>query len=654
MNDPSHIPAPSPSAPSSGRLPGALSGRRSDRLPTVQPTGRNLCMLSLLALGIAYGDIGTSPLYAIAECFNGENAVPAASAANVLGVLSLITWSLIVAVSVKYLGFVLRADNRGEGGVMSLSALVTKGRAPRTAHALTIIGLIGAAFLYSDGIITPAISVLSAIEGITVVSHAMSPFVLPITVGIIVLLFFFQRHGTASVGAVFGPIMVLYFSTIAALGLHSIMQDPSVLLAIDPRHAVRFFADNGGRGYLVLGAVFLVVTGCESLYADLGHLGRRPIRLAWFIVVLPALLLNYYGQGSLLLREPTVEHAYFQLAPAWGQLPLVALSTVAAVIASQALISGTFSVTAQVMQAGYFPRLAVQHTSAKAIGQIYVPAVNWTLMLACVGLVLAFGSATHLAAAYGVSISMTMLVTSLLFFFAARNVWGWPAPIAASVAGMFVIIDMAFIGANLLKILHGGWFPLLTSALIFTVMITWKSGRSWLGQRLKETALPLERFLGELDRNKPIRVPGTAVFMAGNPASTPGSLLHNLKHNKVLHQRVIILTVRTESIPYVAEDDRCELTERSHGFYSLTVHFGFKEDPNIPAVLADVQPGFTCKLLDTSYFLGRETILLSRASGWPAWRRRLFAWMSRNSLNASAFFSLPPNRVVELGMHVEI
>lgn len=635
-------------------VPGGPSPAVSGRQLPHQPSGRQLWVLALLALGVVYGDIGTSPLYTMSECFGGEYSVPAERAANVIGVLSLITWSLVIAISVKYLGFVLRADNRGEGGILALSALVIPGRGPRVARFLTIVGLVGAAFLYSDGIITPAISVLSAIEGLRVAAPALTPYVLPITSAIIVLLFLFQSRGTAGIGAVFGPVTALYFLVIATLGLTSIIKDPAILGAIDPRHAIRFFIDHGLHGYLVLGAVFLAVTGGEALYADLGHFGRRPIRLAWFIIVLPALLLNYYGQGALLLRDPAVQNVYYQLAPGWAQIPLVILSSAAAVIASQAVISGTFSLTAQAMQFGFCPRMTIRHTSAHAIGQIYLPGINWTMMLACLGLVFAFGSSTNLAAAYGVAIAITMAVTSVLLYFAAHHVWGWPWQAAALMTTFFLIVDVAFFGANIAKIAHGGWFPLLVTSIIFTLMMTWKNGRTRLGERLKKSALPLETFLTELDTKRPLRVPGIAVFMAGDPTLTPGSLLHNLKHNHVLHNRVLILTVRTESIPTVAEQDRWQVLEHRHGFSTMTLRFGFNERPNVPAVLAQSPAGMSYPLLETTYFLGRETILLARSSPWMRWRRGLFAWMSRNSLNPPAFFSLPPNRVVELGMQVEI
>ena len=639
-----------PSSPAKPAEPPTRSGRQN---LLTQPKGRQLWMLSLMALGIVYGDIGTSPLYAMNECF-GEHGVPADRALNVLGILSLISWSLILAVSVKYLAFVLRADNRGEGGILALSALVATGRGPKTARALSLLGLFGGAFLFSDGIITPAISVLSAVEGLKVSTPAMGPYVVLITSVIIILLFIFQYRGTAKVGTIFGPITVLYFVTISILGLRSIFQNPEVLAAIDPRYAINFFAENGLIGYLVLGSVFLVVTGGEALYADLGHFGKRPIRIAWFAIVLPALLLNYYGQGALFLRDSATTNAYYQLAPGWAQIPLVVISSAAAVIASQAIISGTFSLAAQAIQLGYLPRMTVRHTSATAIGQIYLPAVNWILMISCLMLVVGFGSSKNLASAYGVAIAITMVVTSVLFFFAARYVWRWSVPVVIAITGLFLVVDLAFLGAVMTKITHGGWFPIVITALLLLLMTTWHRGRKRLGDRLRQASLPLEQFVADVEARSPHRVSGTAVFMAGNPNATPSALLHNLKHNKVLHERIVILNVHSESIPFVDDDNRCTMTDRGSGFSNLTIRLGFKENPNIPAILARTRLGFEFKPMETSYFLGRETIIITGRSGMWTWRSWLFAWMSRNALNASAFFSLPANRVIELGTHVEI
>jgi KUP system potassium uptake protein len=629
-------------APSSSRV--AVTGE--------QPHGRRLWLLSLLALGVVYGDIGTSPLYALNECF-GAHGVPAARAQNVLGVLSLVTWSLILAISVKYLGFVLRADNRGEGGILALGALVAQGAGPRARRVLTVLGLVGGAFLFSDGIITPAISILSAIEGLVVSQPQLATWVVPITVAIIVALFLVQRHGTGGVGAVFGPVTLLYFLTIGMLGLLSITQTPAVLAALDPRQAVMFFADNGLAGYVVVGSVFLVVTGGEALYADLGHFGRRPIRLAWFGVALPGLLLNYYGQGALFLREPATVNAYYQLAPPWAQVPLVVLSVAAAVIASQAVISGVFSLTAQAIRLGYWPRMAVLHTSHTAIGQIYLPAVNWALMSGCVALVIGFGTSSNLAAAYGVAIAITMVVTTTLLFVVMQRVWRWPWWLTVPVAGVFLVIDLAFLGATGSKILHGGWFPLVVTGVLYLLMSTWNLGRRRVGERLAAQSLPLALFGRDLSAHPPLRVPGIAVYMTGNPQSVPTALLHNLKHNHVLHQHVVILHVRVEEVPQVAADERCQIEVLGDGLVVVTMRFGFIEQPDVPAELARARLGFTWSPQEVSYFLGRESLVIADR-GLSAWRSRLFVSMSRNARTAAGFFALPANRVVELGMQVEV
>jgi KUP system potassium uptake protein len=608
--------------------------------------------LSLLALGVVYGDIGTSPLYAVNECFFGEHGA-AVTPGNVLGVLSLITWSLIIAICYKYLGVILRADNRGEGGILALGELAMEKRGPRMRRILTVVALVGAAFLYSDGMLTPAISVLSAVEGLEIATPRLAPFVIPITIAIIVALFVIQHRGTARVGSIFGPAMVLYFVVIAVLGAAQIVRAPEVLWAINPAHAAGFLMGNGHVGFIVLGAVFLAITGGEALYADLGHFGKRPIRCAWYGLVLPALLLNYFGQGALLLQLPGLEKPYYHLAADWFLIPLVVLSSAAAVIASQALISGAFSLTAQAMQNGFCPRLQIHHTSEHTMGQIYVPAVNWLLMACCIGLVLGFGSSSNLASAYGIAIAVTMVVTTFLLFFVACDRWRWPLWLALGVIAVFLAVDGAFLAANSMKIMHGGWFSVAVTAVIFAGMSTWNLGRHRLAQRLRETALSLPKFLEDVAARPPARVPGTAVFMCGNAEVTPGALLHNLKHNKVVHERVLILTVRTESTPFVEQADRYRLNDHGHGFYSVAVHFGFKDKPDIPGVLGAVA-GFDFRPMETSYFLGRETVLLGRTPGMAAWRRRIFIWLSRNSLSAAAFFSLPPNRVVELGMQVEI
>ncbi|HEX8679197.1 MAG TPA: KUP/HAK/KT family potassium transporter, partial [Chthoniobacterales bacterium] len=529
---------------------------------------KRLLVLSLASLGIVYGDIGTSPLYAMRECFYGPHAI-ASTHANVLGVLSLILWSLILVISVKYLVLILRADNRGEGGILALATLVTE--AASRGKFLFLLGLFGAALLYADGMITPAITVLGAIEGLNVVTPLFNPFVVPVTVVILIGVFLFQSRGTTAVGAVFGPVTLLWFLTLGALGVHQLGRAPEVLGAINPLYGIAFFMSNGWHGFVVLGAVFLVVTGGEALYADIGHFGTMPVRLTWFAVVLPGLVLNYFGQGALLLVElAAAVNPFYRMAPGWALYPLVALATAAAVIASQAIISGAFSLTLQAIQLGYSPRLRVHYTSARVMGQIYVPAINWGMMISCIGLVLGFGSSTNLAAAYGVAITTTMLITTILFYLVSRRRWGWPAWVAIPVAAFFIAIDLAFFGANLLKIAHGGWFPLLVSGSILFFMLTWRKGRKMLGLRLKEMTLPLEEFIGDCGMQRIQRVPGTAVFMSGNSKGTPLALLHNLKHNKVLHDQVVVLTVITEESPYITSaQSRAEIEELPHGFRRL-------------------------------------------------------------------------------------
>jgi KUP system potassium uptake protein len=615
---------------------------------------RRLLLLCLASLGIVYGDIGTSPLYALRECFYGTHAIPP-SPANVVGVLSLILWSLILIISVKYLILILRADNRGEGGILALATLVTD--VVKRGKIFFLLGLFGAALLYADGMITPAISVMSAIEGLHVATPLFDPYVVPIAIGILIGLFFFQSRGTTGVGKVFGPVTLLWFVVIAILGIQQINRVPEVLSAINPLQAWQFFANNGSRGFLVLGAVFLAITGGEALYADIGHFGTRPIRLTWFVVVLPALVLNYFGQGALLLSEPDAAvNPFFRMTPAWALYPMVILATAAAVIASQAIISGAFSLTMQAIQLGYIPRLKVNYTSARIIGQIYVPVVNWALMLSCIGLVLGFGSSSNLAAAYGVAITTTMLITTILFYVVARRRWHWPALAAMPVALFFVIIDLTFFAANMLKLAHGGWFPLLVSACILFLMLTWRKGRRVLRNRLGEMCLPLDLFISDLSQQRITRVPGTGVYMSGNRQGTPLALLHNLKHNKVLHEQVVLLTVRTEEVPYLANArDRVALEKMEEGFWRVNVHFGFMEKPDVPSALASAK-GMKVRFdsMRTTYFIGRETILATRKLGLSSWRGSIFAWMTRNAGDVTSYFCLPPNGVVELGARVEV
>ncbi len=613
---------------------------------------RRLLFLCLASLGIVYGDIGTSPLYAMRECFYGEHGVPATHA-NVLGVLSLILWSLLLIISVKYLILILRADNRGEGGILALATLVSD--VVRRGKIFFLLGLFGAALLYADGMITPAISVLGAVEGLHIATPLFDPYVVFIAIAILIGLFFFQSRGTTGVGKVFGPVTMLWFLAIAALGVVQIIRAPQVLRAINPLYGYQFFAQNGWDGFVVLGAVFLVVTGGEALYADIGHFGTAPIRLTWFMIVLPALTLNYFGQGALVLTNPAAAvNPFFRMAPSWALYPMVALATAAAVIASQAIISGAFSLTMQAIQLGYIPRLKVKYTSERIIGQIYVPVVNWALMLACIGLVIGFHSSSNLAAAYGVAITTTMLITTVLFYVVARRRWHWPTAAALPVAAFFVVIDLTFFGANMLKVAHGGWFPLLASGAILFLMLTWRKGRRVLRRHLGEICISLDALLPDLKNQAIRRVPGTAVYMSGNRSGTPLALLHNLKHNKVLHERVILLTVRTEEVPYLTDArDRVALERVGEGFWRAHVHFGFMEKPDVPAALANARE-IKLEPMRTTYFIGRETILATRKLGLSAWRGSIFAWMTRNAGDVTSYFCLPPNGVVELGARVEV
>jgi KUP system potassium uptake protein len=630
--------------------------KRPSPTPSNQYRSR-LSVLSLTALGVVYGDIGTSPLYAMRECFHGPHAIQVTSA-NVLGVLSLILWSLIVVISVKYLVFILRADNQGEGGILALAALVTPVRASaQGGHWLLImLGLFGAALLYGDGMVTPAISVLSAVEGLAVATPLFDPYLIPITVAILIGLFLFQRRGTASVGAVFGPVILIWFGVLAALGVSQIVREPGVLTAINPYHGINFFWNNGWRGFTVLGSVFLVVTGGEALYADMGHFGVRPIRLTWFAVVLPALVLNYFGQGALLVTTPTAAaNPFYQMAPAWALYPLVLFATAATVIASQAVISGAFSLTRQAVQLGYCPRLLIEHTSATQIGQIYIPAVNWGLMAACIGLVVGFRSSSSLAAAYGVAVTTTMVITTLLFYKVARSRWQWSAAAASSLCGLFLVVDLSFFTANITKIAHGGWFPLMVAALVFTLMATWKTGRQILYQRLQEESIPFDGFIKDSLSRSIVRVPGTAAFMYGRSEGVPPALLRNIKHNKVLHQQNVILTVETREVPHVPRAQRVEVIHLGDGFYRVIISYGFMEDPDVPEALKDLQvPGLDLNLEETTFFLSRERLLATERPGMAIWRENLFAWMSRNARGATTFFHIPTDRVVELGAQIEL
>ncbi len=632
-------------------------GDRHDRHDSHHRTQGRLGTLALGALGVVYGDIGTSPLYAMKECFHGPHAL-ALTRGNVFGILSLVFWSLVIVISIKYLLFVMRADNRGEGGILALMALVPHDLREQAGRWFLVgLGLFGAALLYGDGMITPAISVLSAVEGLKVATSVFTPYVVPITLVILVGIFLVQKRGTAGIGAVFGPVMIVWFSVLFLLGLRWILKDPAVLGAINPIWAVKFFLANKVAGFLALGSVFLVVTGGEALYADMGHFGRKPIQVAWFAMVLPALLTNYFGQGALLLAEghQAADNPFFRLAPDWALYPMVGLATLATVIASQAVISGAFSLTRQAVQLGYCPRLQIVHTSEDEIGQIYVPAVNWALMVCTLGLVIGFGSASNLAAAYGIAVTSTMVITTLLAEVVARRVWGWSPWLLTPVAIFFVIIDLSFFGANIVKLPHGGWVPLLIGAVIYLLMSTWKRGRQILSERLSRQTLPFEGFVASIQPETPPRVPGTAVFMSRDPHGTPTALLHNLKHNKVLHDQVILLTMATEEIPEVAKKERVRVESLGKGCYRITARYGFLQGPSVPDVIENARAqGLDLNIMKTTFFLGRETLFASKKPGMALWRERLFAAMSRNALRPTDFYRLPPNRVIELGMQVEL
>lgn len=611
--------------------------------------------LTLAALGVVYGDIGTSPLYTLKECFSPHLGL-APTPGNVLGILSLISWGLILVVSLKYLSLVLRADNRGEGGILTLMALARRRTAGRVNWLILILGLFGCGFFFGDVVITPAISVLSAFEGLEVVTPAFKPYVLPLALTVLVALFLIQRHGTAKVGRLFGPVMVLWFLTLGVLGVSGILRNPEVLAALNPVYALNFMLEHKTVGFLALGSVVLALTGAEALYADMGHFGPRPIRLAWFGLVLPGLLLNYYGQGAEILSSPEARaNPFFHLAPEWAQLPLVGLATLATVIASQAVISGAFSMMRQAVQLGFVPRLAILHTSEREIGQIYVPLVNWALLAAVVVVVLSFKSSSNLAAAYGIAVTGTMAITTLLVCVVARRNWRWHSALVAVLLVGMLAIDLPLFAANVHKIVDGGWLPLLIGGFAFALMSTWKRGRLLLAERLKEQAIPLDGFVDNMERFPPTRVPGTAVFLTSTQYGVPHALLHNLKHNKVLHERVVMLTLRTREEPYVADDERVTVTRLSETFWQVQADYGYKEEPNVGQVLELCdREGLAFELMDSSFFLSRETLISTERPGMARWREKLFVWMSKNALRATDFFQIPTNRVVELGAQVEL
>lgn len=624
----------------------------NERRPLIQS-------LTLTALGVVLGDIGTSPLYSLRVAFHGSHAVPT-TPENIYGVLSLIFWALILIISIKYLGFVLRADNKGEGGVLALTALATPLRLTKETklhkRIFLYLGLFGASLLFGDGVITPAISVMSAVEGLHVATPFFEPYVLPLTLALLGLLFFGQRQGTARIGAVFGPIILIWFVTIGTLGLLSILRNPHILWAIDPEYALHFFAENGLHGFIVLGAVFLAVTGGEALYADIGHFGKNPIRRAWFFIALPGLVLNYFGQGALLLSNPAAAfNPFFNLAPKWALIPLVILAMMATVIASQAMISGVFSLTRQATQLGFAPRFRIIHTSSEEIGQIYVPHINWTLFILASWLVLEFGSSSSLAAAYGVGVSMTMAVTTLLLGSIVPHIWRWNRYLALLVFGFFIVIDLVFMGANLTKVIDGGWVPIVLAIVVFTLMTTWKRGRQILMERMKERTVPFTKFLEQIESKPPVRVPGVAVFMTGDPEGTPMALVHNVRHNRVLHSMNIFLTVLTEEEPHVPKERRVQITVLAQDFYRVTAHYGFMETPDIKDIIAAcTKQGFELRLPELTFFLGHETLFASKKPGMAIWREKLFSFMSKNAERATNYFNIPPNQVMEVGLQIEL
>jgi KUP system potassium uptake protein len=621
------------------------------------PTGRYLALLSLSALGIVYGDIGTSPLYAMRESFHASHGLPL-SEANIFGVLSLIFWALILVVTIKYLIFIVKADNRGEGGILALTALATPIKQVGSSERkwIVLLGVFGAALLYGDGIITPAISVLSSVEGLKVATPFFEPYIIPLTMLILIGLFVIQRFGTALVGKLFGPVTLLWFTVLAVLGIVNIVNQPQVFKAINPLYGFQFFQNNGWTGFLVLGSVFLVVTGGEALYADMGHFGRRPIRLAWYVIVLPALLLNYMGQAALLLHEPeAIENSFFRMAPSWALYPLVILATLATVIASQALISGAFSITMQASQLGFLPRMQISHTSRTEFGQIYIPSVNWLLMIACLLVVAAFETSTSLAAAYGIAVTSTMAITSIIFYVVARNRWGWSLLKAGALTSFFLVVDMAFLIANAIKIPHGGWFPLVVAVLLFTVMTTWKHGQRLVANRASSDQ-QLSELTQRLSTDPPVRVPGTAIFLSARRDGAPEALLTNIRHNGVLHEHILLVTVEYRQVPHVEEEERFLIGEEGHGFHTLTIFFGFMEDPNVPAALARVTiPGLSFDAENTTYFVNRTKVIPTKElEGMALWRERLYSVMMHNAASATDFFSLPPTSTFEIGTRVEV
>ncbi len=618
---------------------------------------KKICLLALGALGIVYGDIGTSPLYAFRECFAGTHGIPVTTE-NILGILSLIFWSLILIISVKYLMFLMKADNRGEGGILALMALILheKMHNHRWVVILSVFGIFGAALLYGDGIITPAISVLSAVEGLNVATKVFHPYIVYISLGILSLLFMYQRKGTSKIGSVFGPVLLIWFAVIGILGFFAIIRNPIVIAAINPVHALNIFLDNKFQGFAVLGSVILAITGGEVLYADMGHFGKEPIRNGWFSVVLPALILNYFGQGAFLLDNPTLtENLFYRIAPEFLLYPLVALATFATIIASQAVISGAFSLTRQAIQLGLCPRLHIIHTSSMEIGQVYLPSINSMLFIGTASLILGFKSSGNLAGAYGVAVSGTMLITTVLALFIARKIWPVKMIILVPVATFFILANIAFFLSCLLKIGAGGWIPVLIAAVVYFLMTIWRSNRAIIRKKMEEQSLPVGIFIKDIEHSKPLRVSGTAVFLSGNATGIPRTLLHNFKHNKVLHSTTVLMSIKNEDIPFVPEETRSEITELGCGIYRVLVRYGFSENPNIPKVLQNIKyEKINFDPMKTTFFLGRETLLISQAPFLVKLEKKIFAFMSKNSFDASKFYKIPPGRVIELGLQIEI
>ena len=616
----------------------------------------SLAALTLGAIGVVYGDIGTSVLYAMKEVF-GSGHVPFTEA-NVYGILSIFFWTLTVIVSIKYVVLVLRADNHGEGGLVAMLALASQSvkDRPRLRRVLLLVGVFGTCLFYGDGVITPAISVLSAVEGLEVISPAFTKYVIPMTLVILFCLFAVQKRGTSGIGKFFGPITVVWFLCIAALGVMHILEDPDILWAISPTYAIGFIWNNPGTTFIILGAVVLCVTGGEALYADMGHFGKKPIRVAWFSIVMPCLTLNYFGQGALLLTHPeAVKNPFFNMAPDWALVPLVGLATMATVIASQALISGAFSVTKQIIQLGYLPRLQVLHTSVKDTGQIYLPFVNWGLFVTIVLAVIMFKSSSNLAAAYGIAVCTDMLITTVLTFFVIRYGWKYPLSLCIASTGFFFVVDFAFWASNLLKLFDGGWFPLMIGGAVFTLMLTWKDGRRMLNNKLRDDALDLNSFLEAVFVSPPARVDGTAVFLTADVGTVPNALLHNLKHNKVLHTNNLFVTVRNHETPWIGLDKRIEIDSLGHDCWQVVIHYGFKNDPDVPKALQHIKArGCDLDPMSTSYFLSRDTVVPTLGEGMAPWREKLFAQMHRNASAAADFLNLPNNAVVELGSKIEI